>query len=281
MIKICENPDCSKEYFTKRKKQKCCSNLCVHRVRTLNSLEIIICQNKQCNKNFSAKKTDHRKYCSSSCAAIVNNVITPKRSVEGSCYICSIPISTTTKYCEQHKNHNYSTHYISTLICKFEECNKEFDTFLMYKKFCSSFCRKKYFTKLYSKETSICQCGNKCGINKQKCHDCVLEEIREHKINSWKNGTWAGGSERHLSKIIREYLLELYNFSCSVCGFNEKHPIDNAPVVEIDHIDGNGANHRPENLTVLCPNHHALTPTYRNRNHGNGRKVYYIRIAKR
>jgi hypothetical protein len=38
--------------------------------------------------------------------------------------------------------------------------------------------------------------------------------------------------------------------------------------VELDHIDGDRTNNLLENLRLLCPNCHALTPTYRGRNIG-------------
>lgn len=61
-------------------------------------------------------------------------------------------------------------------------------------------------------------------------------------------------------------MLEKFNFSCSVCGWNERHPVDGKPLVEVDHIDGDAENCRPENLRVLCPNHHAMTDSFRARN---------------
>jgi hypothetical protein len=39
----------------------------------------------------------------------------------------------------------------------------------------------------------------------------------------------------------------------------------------LEHKDGNSENHNLNNLELLCPNHHSLTPTYGALNKGNGR----------
>ena len=41
--------------------------------------------------------------------------------------------------------------------------------------------------------------------------------------------------------------------------------------VQIDHKDGDWMNHKKDNLEVLCPNCHSLTPTYMGLNKGHGR----------
>lgn len=62
-------------------------------------------------------------------------------------------------------------------------------------------------------------------------------------------------------RLIKEgYFVE----ACSNCGLDSwlggKIPL------ELDHIDGVNSNNLLENLRLLCPNCHALTPTYRAKN---------------
>lgn len=61
----------------------------------------------------------------------------------------------------------------------------------------------------------------------------------------------------------RLYLLKEANYSCTRCGFSKTRE-DGQSILEIDHIDGDHTNNTRENLRVLCPNCHALTPNFRN-----------------
>jgi 5-methylcytosine-specific restriction endonuclease McrA len=99
-------------------------------------------------------------------------------------------------------------------------------------------------------------------------------------IEKWLTGEIRGGTDLGLSPTIRQYLIEQAGGACTLCGFNKTHPIDGTSVLEVEHIDGDGANHSPSNVTVICPNCHALTPTYRGRNVGHGRPVSYHRTVR-
>ena len=52
---------------------------------------------------------------------------------------------------------------------------------------------------------------------------------------------------------------------CELCGW-AKMSIDGRIPLELDHINGDHADNRLENLRILCPNCHSLQPTHRGRN---------------
>ncbi len=104
-------------------------------------------------------------------------------------------------------------------------------------------------------------CSNKCQ------HDYQALQY----IENWINGKETGGSIHKVASPVRRWLLNRANHQCEKCGWCEIHPVTGKPPLEVNHRDGNPLNHTPENLEVLCPNCHSLTPTFRNLNKGNGR----------
>mgnify|MGYP001329814342 FL=1 len=73
----------------------------------------------------------------------------------------------------------------------------------------------------------------------------------EYPIRSW----------RLKNRLLKEGLIESI---CHKCGLDEW--LDSPIPLELHHEDGDHLNNSYDNLTLLCPNCHALTDTYRGKN---------------
>lgn len=123
------------------------------------------------------------------------------------------------------------------------------------------------------------------NTQKKYCNQkCQSEHRYQQWVQKWKNGEETGLSgEYGISHQLRRYLLNKFDHKCSRCGWNEVNPYTGNIPLEIEHIDGNYKNNSEDNLTVLCPNCHSLTATYKGANRGHGRKErskYYNEYGK-
>ena len=114
-------------------------------------------------------------------------------------------------------------------------------------------------------------CGNQVNrSDKTFCNGkCQQAFFYKQNIEAWLKGELPGGSVHRVSHFVRRWLHETYGSKCMspACGWDWSKPC----TVEVEHKDGDHLNHRPENLMLLCPNCHANTPTYKNKNKGHGR----------
>ncbi len=113
-------------------------------------------------------------------------------------------------------------------------------------------------------------CSNKCQANHQY----------KTYIERWQSGLETGmqGGEK-VSENIKRFLIEKHGNKCSQCGWNEINPTTGKVPIQIDHIDGDYRNNKEENLRLLCPNCHSLTPTYGFLNVGFGRIKRRLKVA--
>lgn len=117
----------------------------------------------------------------------------------------------------------------------------------------------------------ICQnCGkfvNKKGSSKYCNNKCQMEHQTRLLLERWLSGEECGwtGKTRQLKEFVRRHIFEVRGTACERCSWDVRHE-DGSILTEIDHIDGNSENCIVSNLRVLCPNCHAQTHTFRNRN---------------
>jgi hypothetical protein len=95
----------------------------------------------------------------------------------------------------------------------------------------------------------------------------------ENYISRWLKGDETGSNrDGGLKLYIRRYLFDLHDGKCQKCGWCEINPVTGKSPLNVEHRDGDSTNHRPENLDLLCPNCHSITPTFGSLNRGKGRE---------
>jgi Zn finger protein HypA/HybF involved in hydrogenase expression len=97
-------------------------------------------------------------------------------------------------------------------------------------------------------------------------------------ITEWLTGNITGTNKNGASKHIKRYILEQQKHKCAKCNIDSWN--NNPIILELEHKDGNSENNNLDNLECLCPNCHSQTPTYKNRNQGNGRHARRIRYSE-
>ena len=124
-------------------------------------------------------------------------------------------------------------------------------------------------------------CGKelKKGQKKYCSNTCRIYHEQMTFEKDWFAGIISGNTNSIWVEVrdrVRTYLFKKYNNKCSKCGWGEVNPFTGTIPLEVEHIDGDPYNSSPENLTLLCPNCHSLTRTYRGANKGHGRKKTWL-----
>jgi len=115
-------------------------------------------------------------------------------------------------------------------------------------------------------------CGRRCTFAQSfYCSlKCMRDRIQKIRFDQFMRGEYPATVQ--VSPMLRRFIVRNLGFeACVQCGWAKRHPVTGRIPVEVEHRDGDWRNNRPENLTLLCPSCHSLTPTYRGLNRGNGR----------
>jgi len=132
--------------------------------------------------------------------------------------------------------------------------------------FCSRSCVGKWRGKK-NQENQIPSCLE-CGKPVKRWYLKTCSHVCDAKLKAKDKLT----SGKASATVLKTHLIRLHGRKCMECGWDRVNPTLGRCPIELDHIDGNSSNNKPENGRLLCPNCHSLTPTYKWLNRGNGPK---------
>jgi hypothetical protein len=76
-------------------------------------------------------------------------------------------------------------------------------------------------------------------------------------------------------RLIKPHILKEQNCKCAICGIDNVWNGQELKLV-LDHIDGNAANNKRENLRLICSKCDSQLDTYKSKNKGSARKERYL-----
>lgn len=123
----------------------------------------------------------------------------------------------------------------------------------------------------------ICKCGEVVQNYRSKycSNKCQQQSEYEEYIQRWKAGLETGNRNKGRNLIVtaavKRYLREKFGNACTRCGWCQKNPTTEEVPLQAEHLNGNAADSSEENLDLICPNCHSLTPTFGGLNRGSGR----------
>ena len=142
------------------------------------------------------------------------------------------------------------------------------------RRFCSQSCGAQFNNRKFPKRANISKLKNclHCGqpLNSRQTKfcspKCSGEYFQQENFKKIENGDVS-----FPATMYKKYLIHKHGNKCMKCGWNEMNPVTGLVPIQLEHKDGNSENHSLNNLELLCPNHHSLTPTFGGLNRGNGR----------
>jgi hypothetical protein len=90
-------------------------------------------------------------------------------------------------------------------------------------------------------------------------------------IKRWLERTLSPKEETH--GRTKRALIHLFGNKCQRCGWCEVNLVTGIAPIELEHENGDWKDNSPDNVLLLCPCCHAITPTYKALNWGRGRNA--------